>query len=80
MSDSPAKGKTGNEIAIIGMSSWYPGARTLLQNWENILAKRRQFRHMLDSRLPLSDYFHPDKTTPDKTYGRFASYIDGFLS
>ncbi len=77
MSDSSQK-KSANDIAIIGMSSWYPGARTLLQNWENILAKRRQFRRMLDSRLPLEGYYDPDKTTADKTYGRFASYIEGF--
>ena len=65
-------------IAVIGLSCWYPDARNPRQLWENILARRRQFRLFLDQRLPLSDYYHPDPEEPDKVYGRKASYIDGF--
>jgi enediyne polyketide synthase len=65
-------------IAVIGLSCWYPDARNPRQLWENILARRRQFRLVLDQRLPLSDYYHPDPEEPDKIYGRKASYIDGF--
>lgn len=72
------KSASGTDIAIIGMACWYPGARNLIQNWENILAKRRQYRRILDKRLPLSDYYDPKKSTPDKTYGKYACYIDGF--
>ena len=28
--------------------------------------------------MPLSDYHDPDRTTPDKTYGRRAAVLDGF--
>ena len=67
-----------NEIAIIGIGCWYPGASSPKQLWENILARRRQFRRMPDVRLPLSEYHHADKNVPDKTYGMRAAVIDGY--
>lgn len=33
---------------------------------------------MPDERLPLSEYWDPDKRAPDKTYGKRAAVIDGF--
>jgi enediyne polyketide synthase len=65
-------------VAVIGLSCWYPDARNPRQLWENILARRRQFRLFPDQRLPLSDYYHPDPEEPDKTYGRKVAVIDGF--
>ncbi len=65
-------------LAIVGMACWYPGAQSLSEFWENILAKRQQFRRMPDQRLPLDQYHHPDKHTPDKTYGTEAAVLDGF--
>jgi len=68
----------GASIAIIGMSCWYPGAQTLAEFWENILAKRQQFRRMPDERLPLQQYHSSDRSTPDKTYGTETAVLDGF--
>jgi acyl transferase domain-containing protein len=65
-------------IAVIGMGCHYPGASNLPQLWENILARRRQFRQMPDQRLPISEYYNPDPTVPDQTYGDRAGVIDGF--
>ena len=65
-------------VAVIGLSCCYPDARNPRQLWENILARRRQFRLFPERRLPLSDYYHPDAEEPDKTYGRKAAFIDGF--
>ena len=65
-------------IAVIGMGCQYPGARDLKELWENILARRRQFRRMPDVRLPISEYYDPDPKIPDKTYGTRAAVIDGF--
>ena len=65
-------------IAVIGMGCWYPGAKNLRQLWENIVARRQQFRQTPDRRLPLSDYYDPDPTVPDKTYGSRMAVIDGF--
>ena len=67
-----------NKIAVIGMGCWYPGANELQQLWENILARRQQFRRSPDQRLPLSDYYDPDPAAPDKTYGNRMAVVDGF--
>ncbi|WP_428839667.1 beta-ketoacyl synthase N-terminal-like domain-containing protein [Burkholderia dolosa] len=55
----------------------YTGARTPKGLWENILAKRQQFRRMPDSRRSLADYYAKDRHAPDKTYGCEAPLIDG---
>jgi len=65
-------------IAVVGLGCWYPGARNPKELWENILARRRQFRRMPDCRLPLSEYQADDRRTPDKTYGVRAAVIDGY--
>ena len=65
-------------IAVIGLGCWYPGAKKPKEFWENILATRTQFRNMPDCRLPLNDYYNPDPTVPDKTYGKKAALIDGY--
>ncbi|WP_372682567.1 beta-ketoacyl synthase N-terminal-like domain-containing protein, partial [Desulfosarcina sp.] len=65
-------------IAVIGLACRYPDAATPRHLWENILARRRQFRRIPDCRLPLADYYDADKKAPDKTYGRQAAVIDGF--
>jgi len=67
-----------SSIAVVGMACYYPGARGLREFWENILARRVQFRKILKDRLPLSDYYDPNPSTPDKTYGSKAAVIDGF--
>jgi enediyne polyketide synthase len=65
-------------VAVVGMACWYPGARDLRQFWENVLARRRQFRRFPDRRLPLSDYHDPAPRAPDKTYATRGAFIDGF--
>ncbi|MEZ4270843.1 MAG: beta-ketoacyl synthase N-terminal-like domain-containing protein [Myxococcota bacterium] len=65
-------------IAIVGIGCWYPGAQNPKELWENILARRRQFRRIPDVRLPLAEYHDDDKLTPDKTYGTRAALIDGY--
>ena len=41
-------------IAVVGLGCYYPGAKSPLELWENILARRQQFRKMPDVRLPNS--------------------------
>jgi enediyne polyketide synthase len=67
-----------DSIAVIGIGCYYPGAPTLAAFWENILARRREFRKLPELRLPLSEYYDADPTAPDKTYGDRAAVIDGF--
>jgi enediyne polyketide synthase len=70
--------KIAHPIAVVGMGCHYPGANQLSELWENILARRCQFRQFPDQRLPLSEYYDPDPATPDKTYGTRGAFIDGF--
>ncbi len=77
MSEPNARGPVGG-IAVIGLGCWYPGARGPRELWENVLARRRQFRRIPDCRLPMSEYHDPDPAAPDKTYSRRAAVIDGF--
>jgi len=60
------------------MACWYPGARNPRQLWENILARRRQFRQLPDQRFPIADYYQPNGSESDKTYISRAAVIDGF--
>ena len=62
------KRKNSTGIAIIGMACRYPGAGSARTVWENILARKRQFRPIPDIRLPLADYYDPDPAAPDKIY------------
>ena len=65
-------------VAVVGIACFYPGAHNPAQLWENVLARRRQFRRIPNSRMPVSDYFNEDPSEPDKTYGKKAAVIDGF--
>ena len=67
-----------SDIAVIGIACHYPGARDIRELWENILARRVQFRRMLDKRLPLSEYYDADPRAPEKTYCTKAAFIDNF--
>lgn len=73
---SPAP--TASDIAVIGIACHYPGASSVKELWENILARRVQFRRILDQRLPLNDYHNEDPKFPDKSYLTKAAFIDGF--
>ena len=75
---SLSRDTTQTPVAVIGLACWYPGARNPRQLWENILARRREFRRLPKQRLSLSDYYHPDPQYPDMTYARQAAVIDGF--
>src|SRR3989338_7779045 len=68
--------KAASDIAVIGLACYYPGAPNIKELWENILARRIQFRRMLDSRLPLSDYYDSDPKSSEKTYLTKAAQID----
>lgn len=66
------------KIAVIGLACFYPGAKSPAELWENILARRQQFREMPELRLPLSEYYDPDPSVPDKVYQNKAAVLDGY--
>ena len=65
------------DIAVIGIACNYPGSSTLKGLWENILARRVQFRRIIDQRLPLHDYYDAE-AKDETTYLTKAALIDGF--
>jgi acyl transferase domain-containing protein/NAD(P)-dependent dehydrogenase (short-subunit alcohol dehydrogenase family) len=66
-------------IAVVGMGCWLPGAADPRHLWENVLARRREFRRMPDSRTPLSDYHDPTGKDSDKFYQSKVAVLDGFV-
>lgn len=52
-------------IALVGMACRYPDARSPVELWENVLARRQAFRRLPTERLELADYGHdgPDGVT-----------------
>ena len=65
-------------IAVTGIGCWYPGAPDPRHLWENILAKRREFRRYPSERASLQDYYHPDRDNPDMFYQPSVALVDGF--
>ena len=65
-------------IAVTGIGCWYPGARNPRELWENILARRLEFRKIPDCRLPNSEYCDPTAKSIDHTYAERCAVIDGF--
>lgn len=73
-----AEPASGVPIAIVGMACRYPGAANPRELWENVLAKREQFRSIPDGRLPVSAYGDPDPAAEDKSYALKAAVLDGY--
>ena len=65
------------DIAIVGMSAWFPCGNTLKDFWTNIVARRRAFRRLPARRLG-ADYQDADPRAIDRTYLSRAAVIDGF--
>ena len=65
-------------VAVIGVGCWYPGSSSILHLWENILARRQQFRRIPVERFPLEEYGAADPRAEDRTYLTRAAFIDGF--
>jgi len=70
-------GKVG-DIAIIGIGAHYPGALDIKILWENIIARREQFRRFPDERLPIDIYTDLTQKDKDKSYVTQGAFIDGF--
>ncbi len=62
-------------IAIIGMGSIFPKARTKQDYWDNILRKIDCITDVPDSRWSVEDYYDPDPSAPDKTYCKRGAFI-----
>ncbi|ANJ87207.1 type I polyketide synthase [Pandoraea oxalativorans] len=75
---SDNRSSSGDRIAVIGISCRYPGANGPNELWENVLAKRQQFRSIPQCRARREDYYNEDRAVPDQTYAWQAAVIDGY--
>lgn len=66
-------------IAVVGMACRYPDARTPLELWQTVVARRRAFRRIPDQRMPMRDYHSEDRGAPDRTYATQAAVIEGWV-
>jgi len=65
------------DIAIIGLSGRYAGARNVQEFWENLCQGRDCIREIPAERWDHSEYFDTDKNKPGKTYTKWGGFIDG---
>ncbi len=62
-------------VAIIGIASIFPQARTLPEYWDNLLRKIDCITDVPASRWNVEDYYDPNPSTPDKTYCKRGGFI-----
>lgn len=69
-------------IAIVGMGSLFPEARTVGEFWDNVLSRKNCIREIVDKDPQdyegywrMDEYFDPDPLAPDKTYGKTGAFL-----
>lgn len=65
-----------DDVAIIGISGRYPGARNLNEFWENLKAGKDSITEIPDSRWKISDFYDPVKGKNGKTYSKWGGFMD----
>jgi acyl transferase domain-containing protein/NAD(P)H-dependent flavin oxidoreductase YrpB (nitropropane dioxygenase family)/acyl carrier protein len=67
------------DIAIIGMSGFFPGANDIETLWSNILAGRDSVTTIPSDRFDYSLWYDPDKNARDRIYSQCGGFIDDVL-
>ena len=67
--------ESDSDIAVIGLSGRYPGAKTLEEFWENLKAGRDSIREIPDDRWDWQDYYAPE-AEEGKTYSKWGGFLD----
>lgn len=65
-----------DDIAIIGMSGRYPGAKDLKIFWQNLCQARDSIAEIPEERFDYRPLFHPEKGRPGKLYCKWGGFID----
>lgn len=63
-------------IAVVGVSTLYPGSDHVTGFWHDIIKKHDQIREIPESYWLIDDYFDTDPKATDKTYGKRGAFID----
>ncbi|MCZ6526331.1 MAG: SDR family NAD(P)-dependent oxidoreductase, partial [Gammaproteobacteria bacterium] len=66
---------TGEPLAIVGIGCMFPQAATVDDYWSNIKEGVDAITEVPATHWKPDDYFDPDKTRPDMTYGRRGGFI-----
>lgn len=66
---------SSDRIAIVGIGLAYPDANSPDELWENVVASRRAFRDIPDTRTNLNDYWDADPSASDQFYSRKAAVL-----
>ncbi|GIJ29511.1 hypothetical protein Vqi01_46730 [Micromonospora qiuiae] len=64
------------DIAIIGMSARYPGARDYREFWRNLMAGHDTVTEVPADRWNLDEIYAPWPPQPGRTYARWGGYLD----
>lgn len=64
------------DVAIIGVSGRYPGAKNLNEFWENLKAGKDSITEIPDSRWKISDFYDAVKGKNGKTYSKWGGFMD----
>src|SRR5215211_9440804 len=62
-------------IAIVGVGALMPGALDVGDFWRNLMAGRDLVTDVPPTHWLVEDYYDPDPTAPDKTYGRRGAFL-----
>jgi polyketide synthase PksN len=69
--------KRAMDIAIIGVTGHYPGARNVQELWQILRDGKDCITEVPKDRWNHSLYFDEDKNKPGKTYSKWGGFIDG---
>ena len=62
-------------VAIVGVSALFPGSLDVGGFWRDILAGRDLITDVPPSHWLIDDYYDPDPSTPDRTYGKRGGFL-----
>ena len=65
------------DIAIIGVSGQYPGARNIQEFWENLRDGKDCITEIPEDRWDYRLYFDEDRNKPGKTYSKWGGFLEG---
>lgn len=62
-------------IAVVGVSALFPGSADSTGFWNDLLAGTDRMTPVPSTHWLVDDYFDPDPSAPDKTYGRRGGFL-----
>src|SRR5215471_1727835 len=62
-------------IAIVGMAALFPGSADSAGFWSDVLAGRDLIGDVPPNHWLIEDYYDPDPSAPDKTYGKRGAFL-----